>query len=174
MGKKEFATAALNLEHETFVVHVASLNLVSRIHPDKEAQITSLLTKEIKILDKYSDFTDVFSEEKALVLPKCTELNKHAIDLENGKQPLYGPIYSLGLVELETLKTYIETHLKTGFIRPSKSPVDTPLLFNKKPDGSFCLCVDYQGLNNFTTKNRYPIPLIGKSLDRLNWAKRFT
>ena len=57
-----------------------------------------------------------FSEEKALVLPERTELNEHAIDLEDSKQPPYRPIYSLGLVKLETLKTYIETHLKTGFI----------------------------------------------------------
>ena len=101
---------------ETYVVHVASLNLTPGIHPDRAAQIASLLTEEVKIPDKYLDFTDVFSEEKALVLPEHIELNEHAIDLENGKEPPYEPIYSLGLVELETLKTYIETHLKTGFI----------------------------------------------------------
>ena len=95
---------------------MAFFNLAPGIHPDKMAQIAFLLTEEVKILDKYSDFTDVFSEEKALVLPERTKLNEHAIDLEDGKQPPYGPIYSLGPVELETLKTYIETHLKTGFI----------------------------------------------------------
>ena len=164
----------MNEKSETFIVHVASLNLASRIHPDKEAQIASLLTKKVKILDEYSDFTDIFSEEKGLVLLERTELNEHAIDLENSKQPPYGPIYNLGLVELETLKTYIETHLKTRFIRPSKSPAGAPILFDKKPDGSLRLCVDYRGLNNLTIKNRYPLPLIGESLDRLGRAKRFT
>ena len=101
---------------ENFVICVASLNLTPGIHPDKAAQIASLFTKEVKIPNKYSDFTDVFSDEKALVLPEGTKLNEHAIDLEDGKQPPYGPIYNLGQVELETLKTYIETHLKTGFI----------------------------------------------------------
>ena len=172
IDKKEFAKVALDENSETFVVHVASLDL--RIHPDREAQIASLLTKEVKIPDKYLDFIDVFSEEKALVLPERTELNEHAIDLEDGKQPPYGPIYSLGPVELETLKTYIETHLKTGFIRPSKSPAGALILFDKKPDGSFCLCVDYRGLNNLTIKNRYPLPLIGESLDCLSRPKRFT
>ena len=157
---------------ETFVVHVASLDL--GIHPDREAQIASLLTEEVKIPDEYSDFTDVFSEEKASVLLERTEFNEHAIDLEDGKQPLYRPIYSLGPVELETLKTYIETYLKTGFIWPSKSPAGALILFDKKPDSSFCLCVDYWGLNNLTIKNRYPLPLIGKLLDRLDWAKKFT
>ena len=122
---------------------MASLNLAPRIYPDREAQIASLLTKEVKIPDEYSDFTDVFSEKKALVLPKRNELNEHAIDLEDGKQPPYAPIYSLGPVELETFKTYIKTHLKTGFIRPSKSLAGAPILFDMKPDGSLCLCVDY-------------------------------
>ena len=173
INKKEFAKAALDEKSETFVAHVASLNLAPGIHLDRAAQIASLLIEEVKIPDEYSDFTDVFSEKKALVLPERTELNEHAIDLEDGKQPPYGPIYSLGPVELETLKTYIETHLKTGFIRPSKSPAGAPILFDKKPDGSLRLCVDYRGLNNLTIKNRYPLPLIGESLDRLGQAKRF-
>ena len=136
--------------------------------------MTCLLTEGVKILDEYSDFTNVFSKEKALVLPEHTEFNENAIDMEDGKQPLYRPIHSLGPLELETLKTYIETHLKTGFIRPSKSPAGAPILFDKKPDGSLRLCVDYRGLNNLTIKNRYPLPLIGESLDRLGQAKRFT
>ena len=153
IDKNEFAKAALDKNSETFVVHVASLSLVPGIYPDSKAQIASLLTEEVKIPDEYSDFTDVFSEEKALVLPERTEFNEHAIDLEDGKLPPYGPIYSLGPVELETLKTYIETYLKTGFIRPSKSPAGAPILFDKKPDGSLRLCVDYRGLNNLTIKN---------------------
>ena len=165
---------ALDKTSETFVVYVASFNLTPRIHPDKAVQIASLLAKEVRILDEYSDFIDVILKAKALMLPEHTELNKHAINLENGKQPPYGPIYSLGLVELETLKTYIKTHLKTGFIWPSKSPTGAPILFNKKPDGSFYLCVDYRGLNNLTIKNQYPLLLIGESLDRLGQAKRFT
>ena len=77
-------------------------------------------------------------------------------------------------MELETLKTYIKTYLKTGFIQPSKSPAGAPIFFNKKPDGSLRLCVDYWGLNKLTIKNRYPLPLIGESLDRLGQTKRFT
>lgn len=107
-------------------------------------------------------------------LPEHTGMNDHAIGLEEGKQPPYGPIYSLGPAELETLKTYIETDLKTGFIRPSRSPAGAPILFDRKPDGSLCLCVDYRGLNNLTIKNRYPLPPIGETLDRLGRAKRFT
>ena len=173
IDKKEFAKAALDKNFETFVVHIASLNLVPGIHPDRKAQIASLLNKEVKILEEYLDFANIFLEEKALVLPECIKLNQHAINLENGNQPPYRLIYSLGLVELETLKTYIKIHLKTWYIQLSKSPTGTPILFDKKLDSSFCLCIDYRGLNNLTIKNQYPLPLIGESFHRWGRAKRF-
>ncbi len=81
-----------------------------------------------------------------------TGMNEYAIVLMEGKQPPYGPIYALNPVELETLKAYIETHLKTGFIRLSKSPADAHIFFDKKPDNSLRLCVNYHGLNNLTIK----------------------
>ena len=171
IDKKEFAKVALDENSKTFVVYVASLDL--RIHLDKEAQIASLLTKEVKILDKYSDFANVFSEEQALVLPERTDINEYATKLEDGKQLPYGPIYSLEPVELEILKTYIKTHLKTVFIRPSKSHTSASILFDKKSDGILRLCMDYLGLNNLMIKNRYSLPLIGESLDPLGRAKRF-
>ena len=123
---------------------------------------------------EYCNYSDVFLAENAAELPENTGINEHAIKLEEGKQPLFGPIYSLGPVELETLKTYIETNLANGFIQPSKSPTGASILFDQKSDGSLRLCVDYWGLNNITIKNRYPLPLIGESLDRLGRAKRFT
>ena len=60
LGKKEFAAAAFDPEYETFVIYIIFLNLVPEIYLDREAQITSLFIKEIKIPDKYSDFTNVF------------------------------------------------------------------------------------------------------------------
>ena len=173
INEKEFANAVLDEKSETFVVYMVSFNLTLGIHPDKAAQITSLLAKKVKIPNKYLDFSDVFSEEKALALREYIELNEYAINLENSQQPLYGPIYSLGPIELETLKTYIEIYLKTGFIWSSKSPAGAPILYDKKPNGSLCLCVDYWGLNNLTIKKQYPISLIGESLDWLGQAKRF-
>ena len=125
------------------------------------------------MLAKHSDFADVFSKKSAKVLPEYTGINKHAIELKNGKQPPYGPIYSLGLVELKTLKTYIEINLANGFIWPSKSPAGALILFIHKTDDSFQLWVNYRGLNNLIIKNRYLLPLIGESLDQLQQAKRF-
>ena len=75
---------------------------------------------------------------------------------------------------MEILKTYIETNLANGFIRPSKSSAGASILFDRMPDGSLRLCVDYRGLDNITIKNRYLLPLIGESLNWLGRAKRFT
>ena len=77
-------------------------------------------------------------------------------------------------MKLETLKAYIETHLKTGFIRPSKFPTRVPIVFDKKPNSFLRLYINYQGLNNLTIKNRYLLPLICKFLDRLDHAKWYT
>ncbi len=102
------------------------------------------------------------------------EMNKHTIKLIDGKQLPYGPIYAFSPVEFETLKTYIKNYLKTEFIQPSKSPTSTSILFDKKPNGSLCLCVNYRGLNNLTIKNWYPLPLIGDPWDQFGRVKRFT
>ena len=130
--------------------------------------------KEVTNPVKYLDFADVFLKKSANVLPERTDANEYAIELEEGKQPPYRPIYSLGQVELETLKTYIKTNLTNGFIWASKSPVCAPILFVRKLDGSFRLCVNYQGLNNLMIKNCYPLPLISEFLDWLGRAKQFT
>ena len=127
-----------------------------------------------KVLAEYLDFADVFSPDLVSELPKHNGINNHAIKLVDSQEPLYGPIYSMGPVELKTLKTDIETNLANEFIKPSKSPASAPILFGRKSDGSLRLCVNYRDLNNLTIKNRYPLPLIGESLDRLGRVKRFT
>ena len=179
INKKEFAAAALDADSEIFVVHVAALDIKGpniAVHLFWAAQIRLLKANEAftTVSTKYFDYTDVFLSELAAKLPEHIGINDHAIKLEDGKQPLYSPIYSLGPVELETLKTYIETNLANGFIRPSKSPAEAPIFFDRKPNRSLCLCVNYRGLNNLTIKNWYPLPLIGKSLDCLGRANQFT
>ena len=86
-------------------------------------------------------------------LPEYTGISNHVIKLKKSKQPSFSPIYSIGPVELKTLKTYIKAKLANNFIQPSKSPTRTPILFNQKPNGSLRLCIDYWGLNNLTIKN---------------------
>ena len=76
---------ALDKNFETFIIYMASFNLVPEIYIDREVQIASLLTKKVKFLDKYTDFVDVFSKKKALVLTERTKLNEYIIDQKDNK-----------------------------------------------------------------------------------------
>ena len=162
---------ALNENVEAFVVHVSPLESKITIHLAREAQLALLLGEEVTVPIEYLDFANVFLEKLANILPEQTGANEHAIKLKEGKEPPYGPIYSLGPVELKILKTYIKTNLANDFIRAWKSPASALILFVHKSNSSFCLCVNYRGLNNLTIKNWYLLPLIGKFLDRLGRAK---
>ena len=173
VGKKEFAAATLDPKYKTFIVHVASLYSTPL---DARSQISGLIAEKAftKVSAEYLDFADVFSPDLASKLLKYIGIKNHAIELVNSQQLPYGPIYSLRPVELKILKAYIETNLANGFIRLSKSSAGAPILFDRKSDSSLRLRINYRGLNNLTIKNRYPLPLIGKSLDKLKRAKQFT
>ena len=125
------------------------------------------------IPEEYRDLTDLFTQKEADKLPPHRPYD-HRIPLEPGTTPPFGTIYSMSPAELEILRKYIEDNLRRRFIRHSQSPCGAPILFAKKPDGTLRLCVDYRGLNKITTKNRYPLPLIGELLDRISRAKFFT
>ena len=138
ISKKEFAAATLNKEDETFVIYIPTLSMVdSSVHPSRQAQISSLDIKKVTIPSEYADYTNVFSPNSAAELLKLTGINDHPIDLTDDKQPPYSPIYSLRPVKFEMLKTYIETNLANGFIRPSMSPAGASILFIRRKDNSF-------------------------------------
>ena len=124
-----------------------------------------LLAKKVTVLAKCLDFADIFLKKSANIPPKQIGVNKHSIELEEGKQLPYGPIYSLRPVELEIFKTYIMTNLANSFIQALNLPADALILFVHKFDNSFYLYVNYWGLNNLKIKNWYLLLLIGKSLN---------
>ena len=165
VGKKEFPAAALNPKYETYIVYVRSVSSEALsdsslldLHPSHRPQISGLIAEEAptKISAKFSDFADIFSPNLASELSKHTGINDSTIELVDGyQQPPYGPIYSLKPIELKTLKAYIETNLANGFIRPFKSPANTPILFDRKSDSFLQLCINYRDFNNLTIKNWY-------------------
>jgi hypothetical protein len=127
----------------------------------------------MKLLPEYHDLLEVFSREDSNKLPERRAYD-HKIELEDGKQHRFGPLYSMSQDELRVLRKYLDDNLSKGFIRASTSPVASPVIFVKKPGGSLRFCVDYRALNAVTIKNRYPIPLIQETLSRLSKAKYYT
>ena len=138
IGKKEFAITALHLKNKAFVVYLTSISKNSDVYLFCRAQIAFLKADKapVFISSKYANFAKVFSKNLVAKLSELIGINDHIIDLIEGHQALYKPIYSLGPVGLNTLKTYIETNLANGFIKHLKYPTSTLILFDKKPDRS--------------------------------------
>jgi hypothetical protein len=84
--------------------------------------------------EEFHEFADVFSKGKADALPPHRSYDLK-IDLEEGTLPP-SRMYSLSQSKLETLCTFFEEHVNLGFIRPSKCPHGTLILFMKKKDSS--------------------------------------
>ena len=72
------------------------------------------------------------------------------------------------------MKKYIDEHLGKGFIQPSSSAAASPILLVRKPGRGLRFCIDYRALNTMTVKNRYPIPLISETLEKLAGSVRYT
>ncbi|XP_078518423.1 LOW QUALITY PROTEIN: retrotransposon-like protein 1 [Lissotriton helveticus] len=122
---------------------------------------------------QYQDLKSVFDEQEAQKLPPHREYDC-TIELEPGASLPCSRIYALSESENLHLKEYLDKNLANGFIRPSQSPVSSPLFFIPKKDKSLRTCIDYRALNLVTRKNRYPLPLISELLDQVKEAHVYT
>ena len=118
------------------------------------------------------DFADVFPEELPGIPPERQV--EFRIDLIPGAAPIAKAPYRLAPPEMQELSTQLQELLDKGFIHPSSSPWGAPILFVKKKDGSYRMCIDYRELNKVTVKNRYPLPRIDDLFDQLQGASWFS
>ncbi|GJT19678.1 hypothetical protein Tco_0878384 [Tanacetum coccineum] len=91
-----------------------------------------------------------------------------------GAAPVARTPYRLAPAEMQELSTQLQELSDKGFIRPSSSPWGAPVLFVKKKDGSFRMCIDYRELNKLTVKNRYPLPRIDDLFDQLQGSRVYS
>ncbi|GJY01083.1 putative reverse transcriptase domain-containing protein [Tanacetum coccineum] len=116
------------------------------------------------------NFPKVFPDElPGLPPPRQVEFR---IELMPGAAPVARAPYRLAPSELKELSDQLKELLEKGFIRPSSSPWGAPVLFVKKKDGSFRMCIDYRKLNKLTVKNRYP--QIGDLFDQLQGSSVYS
>ncbi|GJW63971.1 hypothetical protein Tco_0115855 [Tanacetum coccineum] len=118
--------------------------------------------KEIVVV---RDFSEVFPDDLS-GLPPIREI-KFRIKLTPGATPVAKSLYRLAPSELEELSGQFKELQDKGFIRPSLSPWGASVLFVKKKNGSFKICIDYRELNKLIVKNRYPLPRIDDLFDQL-------
>nr|GEX73583.1 hypothetical protein [Tanacetum cinerariifolium] len=96
------------------------------------------------------------------------------IDLVPGAVPIARAPYRLAPSKMKELAEQLQELSDKGFIRPSSSPWGAPVLFVKKKDGSFRMCIDYHELNKLTVKNRYPLPRIDDLFDQLQGSSVYS
>ncbi|GJY59472.1 putative reverse transcriptase domain-containing protein, partial [Tanacetum coccineum] len=118
------------------------------------------------------DFPEVFPEDLPGLPP--TRQVEFQIDLVPGAAPVARAPYRLAPSEMKELSKKLKELSDKGFIRPSSSPWGAPVLFVKKKDGSFRICIDYQELNKLTVKNRYPLPRIDDLFDQLQGSSIYS
>ena len=141
---------------------------------EKASKAKPKRTFEEIVPEEYREYAQVFSEAESERLPAHKPYD-HSIDLKpDTPETIRSKVYPMPVNEQEELDQFLEENLRKGYIIPSKSPIASPVFFVKKKDGRLRLVQDYRRLNEFTVKNRYPLPLASDIINRLRQARLFT
>ncbi|GJT56524.1 putative reverse transcriptase domain-containing protein [Tanacetum coccineum] len=181
--------------NETLIIHgdgsnqgnVTRLNIISCTKTQKYMQkgfpifLAHVTAKEVEDKSEKKrledvpivrDFPEVFPEDLPGLPP--TRQVEFQIDLVPGAAPVARAPYRLAPSEMKELSEQLKELSDKGFIRPSSSPWGAPVLFVKKKDRSFRMCIDYRELNKLTVKNRYPLPRIDDLFDQLQGSSVYS
>ncbi|GKF27592.1 putative reverse transcriptase domain-containing protein, partial [Tanacetum coccineum] len=144
------------------VVCIPYGNKMLIVESDKEKKLKE---KQLEVVPVIHDFPKVFPEELPGLLP--LRQVEFQIDLVLGAAHVAHAPYRLAPSKMRELSVQLQELMEKGFIHPSSSSWGAPMLFVKKKDGSFRMCIDYHELNKLTGKNRYPLPRIDDLFDQL-------
>ncbi|GKA59361.1 putative reverse transcriptase domain-containing protein [Tanacetum coccineum] len=150
------------------------LRVIGERSEEKMRHLRSAKSKEQKQVEivVVRDYPEVFPDDLS-GLPPNREI-KFCIELVPGAIPVAKSPYRLAPSEMEELSGQLKELQDKGFIRPSSSPWEVPILFVKKKNGSFRMCIDYRELNKLTIKNRFPLPKIDDLFDQLQGSQYFS
>ncbi|GJV91744.1 putative reverse transcriptase domain-containing protein [Tanacetum coccineum] len=128
--------------------------------------------KRLEDVQIVRDFPEVFPEDLSGIPP--VRQVEFQIDLVHGAAPVARAPYRLAPFEMKELSEQVQELSDKGFIRPSSPPWRSPILFIKKKDGSFRMCIDYRELNKLTVNNRYSLPRIDDFFDQLQGSSVYS
>ena len=149
MGKKEFTAAALDPEHETFVVHVASFSsIVSPSFSPLKKFVAAAFDLEHETYIVYvgsvssvaspsSSLLDVYPSRRPQIAGLIAEEAPTKVSIEYANFAFFSDLVSKLPKHTEINDHFIELVNANGFIRASKSPAGAPILFDRKSDGYF-------------------------------------
>ncbi|GKF50148.1 hypothetical protein Tco_0146615 [Tanacetum coccineum] len=128
--------------------------------------------KRLEDIPVVREFLEVFLEDLP-GLPPFRQV-EFQIDLIPGTAPVAQAPYRLALSEMQELSNQLQELSDRGFIRASTSPWGALVLFVKKKDGPFRMCIDYRELNKLTVKNCYPLPRIDDLFDQFQGSSVYS
>ncbi|GKE93020.1 hypothetical protein Tco_1574115, partial [Tanacetum coccineum] len=153
-------------EYLTKGCHVFLENITATKDEDKSKE------KRLEDVPVVQEFPEVFPEDLPGIPP--TRQVEFRIDLVPGATPVARAPYRLAPSEMKELAEQLQELTDKGFIIPSSSPWGAPILFVKKKDGSFRMCIDYKELNKLTVKNRYQLLRIDDLFDQLQGSSIYS
>ncbi|GJR56671.1 putative reverse transcriptase domain-containing protein [Tanacetum coccineum] len=148
-------------------------------NPDSNV-VTELIPVELGSLDAIIGM-DWLAKYQAVIV--CAEKNVQDTEYKSkendlrtipGATPVAWAPYRLALLEMKELSEQLKELSDKGFIIPSSSPWGARVLFVKKKDESFRMCINYQELNKLMVKNRYPLPRIDDLFDQLQGSSVYS
>nr|GEY23039.1 putative reverse transcriptase domain-containing protein [Tanacetum cinerariifolium] len=138
----------------------------------KKETVDKSKEKRLEDMPTVRDILEVFPKDFPGLPP--TRQIEFQIDLDPDDTPVARALYRLAPSELQELSTQLQELSDKGFIRPSSSPWGASVLFVKKKDGSFWMCIDYRKLNKLTVKNRHPLSRIDDLFDQLQASRVYS
>nr|GEW38729.1 transposon Ty3-G Gag-Pol polyprotein [Tanacetum cinerariifolium] len=139
--------------------------------PVTNSQIKALINQGVanalKMTNKYCPMGEIKKLEVEMWNLKVKVGYDREIDLISGAAPVAQGPYRLAPSEMKELSDQLKELSDKGFIRTKSSLWGASVLFVKKKDASFRMCIEYQELNKLTAKNHYPLPRIDDLFDQL-------
>ncbi|GJX91562.1 putative reverse transcriptase domain-containing protein [Tanacetum coccineum] len=160
---------SLNFLNHPFNIDLMPVELANITATKDEDKLKGKRLEDVPVVQ---EFPEVFHEDLPGIPP--TQQVEFRIDLVPGATPIARAPYRLAPSEMKELAEQLHELMDKGFIRPSSPPWGALILFVKKKDGSFRMCIDYRELNKLTVKNRYPLPRIDDLFDQLQGSSIYS